>query len=170
MCASRWTDGFTNMTERLTNEDKSLLKNLNLLRFDKYFYGGLLIAGLVFMTVLFVIPYSGWKVRPKTEPKDLEEYLSRLLPYLIIWLFMVIPPLTNWVVKRHEEKEGTKTIVKGNVRIKRNLIFKRKLIVFDPFLPIIYRRSYHFLDIKPTDKVEMQLTSLGRLLKYKKID
>jgi hypothetical protein len=159
-----------NMTERLTSEDKSLLKNLNLLRFDKYFYGGLLIAGLVFMTVLFFIPYTGWRVRPKTEPKDLQEYFSRLFPYLIVWLLMIILPLINWLVKRHEEKTGIKRIVKGSVKTKRNLIFKRKLIVFDPFLPIIYRRSYHFMDLKASDKVEIELTSLGRLLKYKRID
>jgi branched-subunit amino acid transport protein AzlD len=158
------------MKEKLTDEDKSLLRNLNLLRFDKYFYGGLLIAAAVLMTVLFFIPYTGWKVMPKTEPKDLQEYLSRLLPYLIIWLLMILLPLINWIVKRLEEGEGIKTIKRGTVKAKRNLILKRKLIVFDPFLPIVYRRSYHFMDLKPSDKVEMELTAFGRLLKYKKLD
>lgn len=159
------------MTEQLTEDEIKLVKNLNLLRFDNITYNATFAVGLFYsFLVIPFIPYTGWKKRPVTPPKDLDEYIARLIPYLIIGLVITIPPVINWVIKKIELRDGTKKVVDGKVVLKSNLLLKRKLIIFKPFNLIIYRRSYHFMELKTGDRVKMELTSLGRLFKYERID
>ena len=157
------------MIERLTDEDKSILKDLNFLRFDKYTYAGLFIAGVIWLIISPILPFSGWKIKPETPPKDFEEYISRLIPYLLIVLPIFVLQFINWGIKKYELIKGTKKIEIGRVVLKKNLIFKRKLILFSPFLPIIYRRPYHFMDLKPNEKVKMEISASARLINYFKI-
>ncbi|UXE67275.1 MAG: hypothetical protein KA713_01325 [Chryseotalea sp. WA131a] len=159
------------MTEKLTEDDIRLVENLNLLRLDNIAYNATFAVGLFYsFFVIPFIPYTGWKKRPETPPKDMDEYFTRLIPFMIIGLLAVVPPIINWIIKKIELRDGPKNIVEGKVLLKTKLVFKRKLIIFIPFNIIIYRRTYHFMELSTGDRVKMQLTSLGRLFKYKRID
>ena len=159
------------MIVELTEEDIRLINKLNFLRFDRSSYIALIIGGILFLIATLFVPYNGWRIKPATPPKDFYDYFTRLIPYLIFeFFFFFFLPLIDWIIKKIELNAGKKRVVFGYVTLKTKLLFKRKIIVYSPFLLIIYRRSYHFMDIEKGDKVKMELTYLGRLLKYEKID
>ena len=150
----------------MTDEEIEKLEDLNLFRFDNYFYRPVFFVGLIFLLLSFFIPYTGWRMKPETPPKDMDEYVSRVTPYLVLALVFVIPPIINWTVKKIELTEGTKKVVSSEVVYRANLLFRRKLLIFRPFKVVIYKRGFNFSQIKTGDKVILNLTYFGRILNF----
>lgn len=156
------------MKEPLNDDDVRKLKNFNILRVDNGTYGVICGVGVLFLLLSFSAPYNGWSRRPATPPQNMEEYFIRLFPYLLMALAFILPYFINRLVKSIEFEKGIKRIIPAKVIFKSRVFFKWKVIVFWPFKFIVFRRTYHFMDIKRGDAVEMELTALGRLLHYKK--
>jgi hypothetical protein len=157
------------MKEPLSEHDARKLKNLNIFRVDNGTYGVMCCVGVFVLLLSFSAPYNGLSRRPATPPQNMEEYFIRLFPYLLMTLPFILPYFINRLVKSIEFEKGIKQVIPARVIFKSGIFFNWKAIIFWPFKFIVFRRTYHFMDVKRGDAVVMELTSLGRLLHYKKV-
>jgi hypothetical protein len=112
------------------------------------------------------MPYFGWRHKPINPPKDLYEYLNQLAAMNAFFSPMYLLAISNLVIKAVDLNKGTKILKSGRVKLKSRLLFKRKLILFEPFLLIVYNRPLQFHDLDEGTNISLELTYFGRLLNY----
>ena len=159
------------MTDELTPNDKYIIEDLNFLRLDSVTIHGIFtFPAMFFFPIVFNYPYEGWRHKPLNPPLNSEEYISKVLPLPFIWFLVILIPILNLLIKIIELKVGTKKVIQAEVVYRRTLFFRRKLILFKPFIPpIIFRRGFNLAELKQGDLVELELTILGRLIRFHKI-
>ena len=156
----------TCMYEHLTEADKTKIEKLNLFRFDNDWFLVLYISCIGLFLYSFFMPYLGWRHKPLNPPKDLNEYLNQLARMTLFFSPMYLLAISNLVIKTFELKKEIKTIKFTTVKFKSRLIFKRRIIIFEPFLLVIYKRPLQYHDLSEGTAVRMELTYFGRLLNY----
>ena len=154
------------MNERLTETDKAKLKKINLFRLDNDWFMVLYLTCIGLSVYSFFMPYFGWRHKPVNPPKDLHEYLNQLAKMNAFFSPMYLLAISNFLSKAIDLRNGTKTLKLGRVKLKSRLLFKRKLILFKPFLLVVYKRPLQYNDLEEGTPVKLELTYLGRLLNY----
>lgn len=80
---------------QLSQDDRDRIADLTLLRLDKVFIRVMAIVSGIYVFVVLLIPYYGWKQTPKNPPTNLEEHLVRVAPYAIIVIVFWMIPFLN---------------------------------------------------------------------------
>ncbi len=154
------------MNERLTETDKAKLKKLNLFRLDNDWFIVLYLSSIGLFLYSFFMPYLGWRHEPLNPPKDLQEYLNQVTKMTVFFSPIYLLAISNFLIKTIELKKEIKILKFGQVRLKCSLLFKRKLILFKPFLLIVYKRPLQYNDLEEGTPIKLELTYFGRLLNY----
>ena len=155
------------MKERLKLSDKRKIEKLNLFRFDNNWYIVLYGVCIFSFVYSFFFPYLGWRHKPLNPPEDLQEYVKQVLKINTFYSPMYLLSICNLLIKAIELKKDVKTYKVAKVRIKTRLLFNRKLILFKPFLLIVYKRPIRFPDVENGTYLKLELTYFGRLLNCK---
>ncbi|TKC05663.1 hypothetical protein FA048_18295 [Pedobacter polaris] len=157
------------MKQPLTDQDKSKIKKLNLFRLSNDWYLVLSLIGLFYFALAFFLPYTGWRHKPINPPTNTEEYVKQVIQWLLPIFPLCILSISNYLVKRVDRLKGYKKIDVSTVKLKIRLFGKLKLIIFKPFLIIIYFRPLQFHDLEKESIVKVKLTYFRRLIEYELI-
>ena len=160
-----------NMTKQLTETDRETILKTPFLRVDRIFYSAQRGVLVIVLFLVLLAPSLGPKVKPPDwePPKTLEDYVTRLVPYLVIWLLFTIAPLTDFIIRTQELKAGTKKI--KELTVTKKWTSKRwTVLLFEPFHISIFRYFFRLRNLNKGDMVVAELSSLGRIIDFKKID
>lgn len=112
------------------------------------------------------MPYLGWRHKPINPPENLNEFVEQVGKINMLMLPLYVFSILNFLIKTIEQKKEVKIIKLGKVSLKSRLLFKWKLIIFQPFMVVLYKRPLQYQDLVEGDNVRMELTFFGRLLNY----
>jgi hypothetical protein len=154
-------------TEQLNNKDREVISETPFLRVDKIFYAGLfggLVLGLI---IILTAPILGPRIKPLgwESPKTLDDYFSRLWPYLMMFVLLIMIPLADLLIRWRELKSGTKKITKLKV-ITKWTTKRWTIIFFDPFHISIFRYFFRLRSVQTGDILTAELTSMNRIIDF----
>ena len=153
--------------EQLTDKDREVIAETPFLRVDKIFYTSQYLALAVALIPILIAPNLGPRVKPPgwEPPKTLDDYFSRLSPYLVAFSLLAILPLLDSIIRWMELRSGTKKITK--LTVTKKWVTKRwTIIIFKPFHVSIFRYFFRLRTVQEGDTINVELTSLNRIIDF----
>jgi len=159
------------MMEQMTDLDRETISTTPFLRVDKIFYSAVSRTSIVILFTFLLIPFlSPWVKSPfKEPPKTLDAYFTGLVPLLTIWSLFAIIPLTDYLIRKTELTTGTKKV--KELTLANKWTTKRwTVLLFKPFHISIFRYFFRLRILNRGDKVIAELSSLNRIIDFRKLD
>jgi hypothetical protein len=109
----------------------------------------------------------------RLPPSSTTEYFEKLSDPVALAVVIVTSPFfvlvtINWTIKKFELLFGTKTTKRHTVSFRANTR-QFKIIGFRPFYFIIYLRHGGLVNLKKGDMVDIEKSSMGRMIKFNKV-